>query len=242
MRLLVIAAVPAEVRAVGLALRTPLLSLPEGEVRWFARLPKPEVGVLRTGPGPEAASRAVGEALASHDVGGVLNVGWAGGLHSGLGLGSLVVARRFLDARGGEALDADDGVLGAWVRQVTLPLGARVADLVTVPGFVAGVGDKSDLHRRLGAWACEMEGWEVARACRARGVPVAALRTVSDPADVELPSALAGGTAGGGRAGLRTALRARVVRGAFEMAGQASLVPLVRALRRLLHTLPPDVG
>ena len=131
--------------------------------------------VLVTGPGKVCAATALAGALAAHRPSSVINIGTAGALRSGLdGIHEIgtVLQHDFDD-------DAIAAILG---RRYGAPieLGAGLT-LATGDRFVSG----GDLRDRLAERAdlVDMEGYAVAAAARAAGVPVRLVKLVSDEAD-----------------------------------------------------------
>lgn len=134
------------------------------------------VDVLLTGIGKVAAAVAVAAAVTERRPSRVLNVGTAGALHDGLeGVHRI---GRVLEH------DVDHAALGAL-------LGERISGEVVLDAdepTVLATGDAfvadTDVRRALAerAHLVDMEGYAVARACAAAGVPCTMLKVVSDTA------------------------------------------------------------
>ena len=131
--------------------------------------------VLVTGPGKVCAATALAGALAAHRPSSVINIGTAGALRSCLdGIHEIgtVLQHDFDD-------DAIAAILG---RRYGAPieLGSGLT-LATGDRFVSG----GDLRDRLAERAdlVDMEGYAVAAAARAAGVPARLVKLVSDEAD-----------------------------------------------------------
>ena len=134
------------------------------------------VDVVLTGIGKVSAAVAVSRALAERRPARVLNVGTAGALHDGWEgvhrIGRVVEH------------DVDHAALGALLGEelsgeiVLDPSAAAV--LATGDAFVADGARRAELARR--AHLVDMEGYAVARACQAAGVPVDLVKVVSDTA------------------------------------------------------------
>lgn len=132
----------------------------------------------------------------------VISFGIAGGLEPGLRPGTVLIARAIHD--GPDRVSAD----AAWIERLAARLPeARLGDLVGVDAAVAGAGDKSELRRRTGAAAVDMESHVAARLAALHGVPFAALRVVADPAERTLPPAALVGMRPDGTADLGAVLR-----------------------------------
>lgn len=125
--------------------------------------------------------------------GGLISFGVAGGLAPDLEPGTCVIGSSILDGDQQRPTDA------RWAQRLLRIIpGSVCGSIVGVREPIAHAADKSDLHRRTGALAVDMESHVVARAAARHGVPVAAIRVVVDPAQRTIPrSALAGTRADG---------------------------------------------
>ncbi|MEV4329676.1 futalosine hydrolase [Streptomyces sp. NPDC049597] len=189
MRVLVVTAVAAEAEAV--ATGDPGV-LPGG----YALTRTPSLDVLVAGVGPAAAAAATATALtaAPEPYGLVVSAGIGGGFAAHCPVGSLVVSDAIVAADLGA--DTPDGFLPVdalgFGRTVHLPparLSARIAEAVgavhapvltvsTVTGTAARADELTARHPRAAAEA--MEGFGVAEAAAAHGVPVVEIRAVSN--------------------------------------------------------------
>ncbi|HLL26653.1 MAG TPA: adenosylhopane nucleosidase [Xanthobacteraceae bacterium] len=135
-----------------------------------------------------AIARAIGK-----DCRGLISFGVAGGLAPHLRAGTCIVGSTIF---GGATPFTTDH---HWSRSLlqTIP-GAVHGDIVGVPAPVAHPEEKRDLHESTGAMAVDMESHVVASVAAARGLPVAAIRVITDSAARGLPqSALAAMRANG---------------------------------------------
>lgn len=138
-----------------------------------------ELPVLVTGPGKVNAAVAVASVLRSARPASVINVGTAGGLHDGLqGVHEIRTVLQH---------DFDSVALRTLVNReygepIHLDTEADTATMVLATGdcFVADRQVRSALSRS--AHVVDMEGYAVARAARAAGVPVRLIKLVSDDA------------------------------------------------------------
>lgn len=103
----------------------------------------------------------------------VLSTGLGGGLDPALAVGSVVV---------------DGDVTLAAVLAAALP-GAVLAPITGQDTIAAGIAGKSDLRKSTGAAVVDMESHIAARVARRHGVPIAAIRVISDSAYEALPPA-----------------------------------------------------
>ena len=150
-----------------------------------------------SGVGRDLAERAVREVLEERRPGAVLSLGFAGGLAAGQRVGDLVVARDLAPAPGasngpGEPLDPDQSLIGEAVRVLeSLGLRHQVGGIVTASQIVSGADEKRRLGARTGALAVEEESFWIGAACRDRGVPFLAVRSIVDPVERPLPGFVA---------------------------------------------------
>ncbi|MGW0658222.1 futalosine hydrolase [Streptodolium elevatio] len=182
MRILVVTAVPAERDAV----------LGGGAA--------PGVDAVAAGVGPAAAAAGTAAALARTAYDLVVSAGVGGGFAGAAPVGSLVVADRILAADlGAETADGflpiDELGFGTGVFDVDSDLVERIAKAArgtvldvavgavltvsTVTGSAARAAELTRRHPRAAAEA--MEGFGVATAAHAAGVPFCELRTISNP-------------------------------------------------------------
>ncbi|MCR8579841.1 futalosine hydrolase [Streptomyces sp. Isolate_219] len=204
MRVLVVTAVAAERDAV-CAAAEPCdgMTLPGGhELRRAAGLPV-TLDALAAGVGPAAAAAGTATALTAAALAGqpydlVVSAGIGGGFSPGPGsgapLGSVVVADAIV--AGDLGAESPDGFvpvteLGfgtvvhrpdpALVRAVAAASGAAVGPVVTVSTVTGSASRAAELaERHPGVRAEAMEGFGVAEAAAAHGVPVLEIRTISN--------------------------------------------------------------
>ena len=138
-----------------------------------------ELPILVTGPGKVLAAVAVSAALTTARPASVVNLGTAGGLRDGLG-GVYEVSTVIQH-------DFDGASIRALVnRDYGMPIGLDGASgdapvvLATGDRFIADSAVRSALARD--AHLVDMEGYAVACAARAAGVPVRLIKLVSDDA------------------------------------------------------------
>lgn len=137
-----------------------------------------ELPVLVTGPGKVHAAVAVSAALTAIRPASVVNLGTAGGLRDGLG-GIYDVATVIQHDFDGAAIRRLVG------RDYGMPIGldtggAEPVVLATGDRFIADGDVRHTLARH--AHLVDMEGYAVASAARAAGVPVRLIKLVSDDA------------------------------------------------------------
>ncbi|WP_405582763.1 futalosine hydrolase [Streptomyces sp. NBC_01190] len=198
-RLLVVTAVAAERDAVTAGLRT-AGSAVTPDVKGATGGAAPGATVIAAGVGPAAAAAATATALARAEAAGdpytlVVSAGIGGGFAPTAPVGSVAVASSIVAADLGAA--TPEGFLSVTelgfgtcehvpdqesVRAVAAALAAVYGPVLTVSTVTGSAARAAELSRRHpGAVAEAMEGFGVAEAASAAGVPVLEIRTVSNP-------------------------------------------------------------
>ncbi|MDX3455491.1 futalosine hydrolase [Streptomyces sp. ME02-8801-2C] len=158
------------------------------------------VDIIAAGVGPAASAASVASALTTAALRGtpyglVVSTGIAGGFQPEAPVGSLVVADEITVADlGAETPDGFVPVTGlgfgtvthrppeTLVRDLTAMTGARSGTVLTVSTVTGTAERAAELRaRHPGALAESMEGFGVAEAAAAHGVPVLEIRAVSNP-------------------------------------------------------------
>jgi hopanoid-associated phosphorylase len=148
----------------------------------------PGIQVICSGDGRNLAaslSRAIADARQFPDgCRGLISFGVAGGLSPSLEPGACVVGSAILSGTTRIATDHD------WSQKLlrTIP-GAIYGVLAGVPAPISHPTAKRGLYVRTGAVAVDMESHIVAAVAVAHGLPVAAIRVITDPAQRTLPAA-----------------------------------------------------
>lgn len=153
------------------------------------------VDVIAAGVGPAAAAAATATALAGTPYALVVSAGIAGGFQPEAPVGSLVIADEITAADLGA--ETPDGFLpvtelgfgtvthrppNALVRDLAAAAGARTGAVLTVSTVTGTAVRAAELRaRHPRALAEAMEGFGVAEAAAAHGIPVLELRAVSNP-------------------------------------------------------------
>lgn len=161
-------------------------------LRHAVRLEK-TIYFLRTGVGPDKAARRLSEALNEIVPELILTVGYAGGIDPELRLGDLVAVRNACEFRLNRQRPSWDEV------EVSAPvalfgheqlvaaaaaagLRALSGDAMTSPYVLGNPAHKRLLHERFHAAIVDMETAALARVATERGVPISAVRVISDEA------------------------------------------------------------
>lgn len=115
---------------------------------------------------------------------GIISIGIAGALASGLGPGTWVVATAVHTGRAAMPTDRD------WTDRLVSCLPQAERGLLLGSDDIAATAvHKTDLHRRTGAVAVDLESHIAARIARRHGLPFVAARVISDAAHRTLPPA-----------------------------------------------------
>lgn len=167
---------------------------------WSGHIAGVRVGLVRCGMGPARAAAAAFWLIQTYHPWGLLNAGFAGGLHPSLDTGDALIAQQILwgavdreeeTPAAFEALRPDAklaAVAAAAATGAALPL--RCGALLSVPEVMAGAAAKVSLGARAGALATDMESYRLGRVAAAHGLPFVVLRTIFDTCDDEVPPRL----------------------------------------------------
>lgn len=142
-----------------------------------------EVVIVEGGVGQTAAARATAEAIQFYQPRQVISAGFAGGLTDAVRRGHIVIGSDVVNAAG-ECAEV------AWKvdsQSLAGSKGIHVGRLLTVDRILREPAERRRLADERGAIACDMETFAVARVCREHGVPMAAIRIVSDAVEDALP-------------------------------------------------------
>jgi adenosylhomocysteine nucleosidase len=142
-----------------------------------------EVVIVESGVGQKAAARATAEAIQFYRPRWVISAGFAGGLEEKLRRGHMVMADEVANLAG-ERLSVG---LRLDPQSMAGMKGLHVGRLLTVDTILREPAERHRLAEQHAAIACDMETFSVARLCGERGVPLLAIRVISDAVDDELP-------------------------------------------------------
>lgn len=158
----------------------------------------PEGGVLAldegcvvglSGAGPEAAARCAA-LLAGQGITALLSWGCAAALAPDLKPGDLVLPGRIIGADGHQ-LPTDAAWGGHLAAQLQPRLPVCQGSLVESRRIVGSAEEKRALFAATGAVALDMESAAAARAAQGFGLPFLAVRSIVDPADIDIPPSIA---------------------------------------------------
>ena len=131
------------------------------------------------GMGKRPADIAAQAAMSFGPVRQLISAGWAGALHSELGVGTVRTLKSVIDAATGERFASDH-------HDATGKPDARGSVLVTMD-HVVPAAEKPRLRAKFSADMVDMEAAAVAQVARVNGVPFFAIKAVSDAHDFDLP-------------------------------------------------------
>lgn len=152
-------------------------AVPDESRHFVADTARGPVIIVHTGVGDSRAGRRRLETVLENDEPRlVISAGYAGALRPDLRVGDLVLGENFSAPA---LLDAARATLA------TQPL--HVGGLTTQTTVAETAAAKSALHAATGALAVEMETAWIADACARSGVPLLALRVISDAAGQSFP-------------------------------------------------------
>ena len=138
--------------------------------------------------------RGLDDALAQ-GASGIMSFGLCGGLDPRLAVGDIVIGEAVSD--GADRYETSP----AWTDELAAVLpGAQRTVFTGTNAIIGSPREKAALRERTGAGAVDMESHLVAATAAEAGVPFAIVRTVSDPADHDLPHAAKAGFRADGEA------------------------------------------
>jgi adenosylhomocysteine nucleosidase len=140
--------------------------------------------LIESGIGREAAARATQALIAGHQPRWIISAGFAGGLHTDLARGDILLANQIVDL-GGRQLDIDFKLDR---ETIAAQRGLHVGRLLTVDRIIADPAEKESLGQRHDAVAVDMESIAVAQVCRDAQVRFLPVRVISDPVGSALPT------------------------------------------------------
>jgi adenosylhomocysteine nucleosidase len=172
-------ALPQESKKFRSALRHPTVDGSRRVTR--GNLGEAEIVLAHTGVGLDAATTSVRTLLRAYRADYLICAGFAGALDPGLRVGDLIVATNYSSAN---LLPPCRAALAGNSRSF-------FGSLTTERDATESAAAKTDLARRTGALAVDMETSAVALECAQAGIPILAVRVISDAASSSLPVPMA---------------------------------------------------
>ena len=207
------------------------------ESRQFLRvlpkfLPRSEISlnVVQTGIGPSSVQAKLEAALTS-EPDALIVFGTAAGLDNSLKPGDAMLYAEVFNENNDKLTTSR--TLTDYLATILMPLNPRRGVGVTVEKPVCSTRDKAALREATDSQCVDMETMVLARAAHKRGIPLAVLRVVVDPASQTIPSAALAGMGDNGRTKLVSSLIA-LLRNPSQL---PNLLKLARQYRIALRTL-----
>ncbi|MCE5323864.1 hypothetical protein LLG46_11195 [bacterium] len=147
-----------------------------------------EVYAVIGGVGQAGCRKAV-NTLIDSGAGWIISSGFAAGLDPAAKVGDVVIADRIITTQPGQATyQSDPGLLAALPpRDTNREFSVYTCDMVSVDNVIGSPEEKKNIYLSTGAGALDMESYAAAAACCRRGVPFAAIRSISDTASDSIP-------------------------------------------------------
>ena len=151
-----------------------------------------QVGTIRVlmtvgGIGREKCAKAT-ESLIDSGARWIVDAGYVAALDGKAQVGDVVVADRLLLRDGvGEALVCDDTLVAAVPPSGRMGYSVWRSALATCDAMILSADAKREVYAATGAAALDMECYAAAEVCKRRGVPLVAIKGVSDTASEDLP-------------------------------------------------------
>ncbi len=127
-----------------------------------------EVEVLHTGVGEKVCRQRLAKFLKGQRFDYLISTGFAGALNDELQVGDLLLAKNF------STIELSEVVLSISSLRI------RAANLLSVPAMIHSSDERSEIARRSGAAAVDMETEFIARACAEHGIALLSLRVITD--------------------------------------------------------------
>ena len=134
------------------------------------------IEVIHTGVGENICRERIGKFLENQQFDFLISAGFAGSLNHELQVNDLLVAKNFstLDLKHAQSSLSNVSI--------------HVANMLTVPALIDSSEERERIARESGASAVDMETEFIARACAAHGIPLLALRVITDTPTQPFPA------------------------------------------------------
>ena len=178
-------------------------------VLWRATAGERRVAVLKTGVGPNLATRAIRWAGDIVRPASVIVTGCAGALASTCDVGSVVVATEVIDGRDRRSWPTSAAWCERYLRAArAASLDVRAGKLFTSTTILESATSKSTLATELGADAVEMEAAPIAAWAASANIDFGAARVIVDDAQTIMPLEIAAITGPDGAPNVRKLIAA----------------------------------
>src|SRR5262245_19159909 len=135
------------------------------------------IEVLHTGVGANICRERIGKFLQNQQFDFLISAGFAGSLNRELEVNDVLVAKNFstVDLKHAQSASLSN-------------VSIQSANMLTVPALIDSSEERERIARESGASAVDMETEFIARACAAQGIPLLALRVVTDTPTQPFPA------------------------------------------------------
>jgi adenosylhomocysteine nucleosidase len=134
------------------------------------------IEVMHTGVGENICKERIGKFLENQRFEFLISAGFAGSLNHQLRVNDLLVAKNF------STLDVEHAQ--SWLSDVPI----HAVDMLTVPELIDSREERERIAGESGAFAIDMETQSIARACATDGIPLLALRVITDTPTQPFPA------------------------------------------------------
>ena len=134
------------------------------------------IEVIHTGVGENICRERIGKLLENPQFDFLISAGFAGSLNHELQVNDVLFATNFstVDLKHAQSLLSDVSI--------------QAGILLTVPALIDSSGERERIARESGASAIDMETEFIARGCAGRGIPMLALRVITDTPTQPFPA------------------------------------------------------
>lgn len=134
------------------------------------------IEVIHTGVGEHICRERVGKFLENQQFNFLISAGFAGSLNHQLQVNDLLVAKNYstLDLKHAQSSLSNVSI--------------NAVNMLTVPALIDSSEERERLARESGASAVDMETESIARACASHGIPLLALRIITDTPSQPFPA------------------------------------------------------
>jgi nucleoside phosphorylase len=134
------------------------------------------IEVIHTGVGENVCRQHIGKSLENQQFDFLISAGFAGSLNHELQVNDLLVAKNFSTA---DLKQAQSSLSNVSIHTV---------NMLTVPALIDSGEERERIAAESGASAVDMETEFIARACAAHGIPLLALRVITDTPTQPFPA------------------------------------------------------
>ncbi len=188
-RLLIVVAINEEFKAVAKHLKSKSGGSHKNFKNVLGTISEFPVEILMTSMGKKAVSDVCSQALDPTQHGGVLVIGYCGGLSLTLKIGDSVIASHVLENDAQARIPLDAALCEKLGRaHVAEGLSYRCVSMTTQERVIESPTEKHNLLKATSAEAVDMESYCIVAQAKEKGVPAAVIKIVVDDSETELPN------------------------------------------------------